>query len=298
MPGSLTADVPQPLMKKGSAMTRHDAWTRGLGFSMMLWAAPALAAQPRAALPAAFEPNAGQTDPSVRYLLRTQPGTFFFAPSEVVFAPSTSGASPVRVRFVGANPAPRFATGPRGVATVNYLLGADPKRWRTGLPTYSEIRYEDLYPGVALAYGAEGGLLKGTYTVAPGTDPQRIRWRYQDGKVSVDEAGRLQVRTGSGAATLTKHAPIAWQQVGGRRVPVAARYAMAGDGSVGFAVGKYDRGRTLTIDPVIEYSTPSSVQPRLDPAVGHEPQEGHEDVDGVRDPLLREGQGYRRRVER
>ena len=236
-------------------MTTVPAWTRRLWFSMMFCATPVLAAEPGKPLPAAFEPNAGQTDASVRYLLRTQLGTFFFTPSEVVLAPSTPGPSPLRMRFVDANPAPRFQTGAPGSGTVNYLRGRDPQRWQTGLSTYSEIRYQDLYPGVALAYTADGLPLKGTYTVAPGTDPQRIRWRYQDGEPRVDETGRLQVRMGSGAGTLTEEAPVAWQEAGGRRVPVSARYAIAADGSVGFVLGDYDRSRVLTIDPVIEYST-------------------------------------------
>jgi hypothetical protein len=234
-------------------MTSHHVRITSLGLG--LWLLPLAASAASARLPAAFEPNAGQTDASVHYLLRTQLGTYFFTPSEVVLAPSTTRPSPLRMQFVDANPAPRFQSGTPRAATVNYLLGADPKRWRTSLPTYSEIRYEDLYPGVALAYSADGRPLKGTYTVAPGTDPQRIRWRYRDGDPRVDEAGRLQVRMGDGGSALTEEAPVAWQEVAGRRVPVSARYVVAADGSVGFALGAYDHGRTLTIDPVIEYST-------------------------------------------
>jgi len=219
-------------------------------------ASAGLASAAGSRLPVAFEPNAGQTDPSVRFLLRTQLGTFFFTPSEVVLAPSQAapGDIPLRMRFLDANPNPRIRGSVPRSATVNYLIGSDPERWHTGLSTHSEIRYEDLYPGVALAYSADGRPLKGTYTIAPGTDPQRIRWRYEDGEASVDEAGRLQVRMGSGA-TLTEEAPIAWQEVDGRRAPVSARYSISADGSVGFAVGDYDRRWPLTIDPVIEYST-------------------------------------------
>src|SRR4029453_1636095 len=155
--------------------------------SLGLWLLPLAAAASSARLPAAFEPNAGQTDASVHYLLRTQLGTYFFTPAEVVLAPSTTRHSPLRMRFVDANPPPQFQSGTPRAATVNYFLGADPRRWRAGLPTYSEIRYEDLYPGVALAYSADGRPLKGTYTIAPGTDPHRIRWRYQDGDPRVDE---------------------------------------------------------------------------------------------------------------
>jgi hypothetical protein len=204
-------------------------------------------------LPIAFELNAGQTHASVRYLLRTQLGTFFFTPSEIVLAPSDS-SSPLRMRFLDANPGPPIDGREPRKGRVNYILGGDPSRWQTGVPTFAELHYTDLYPGVVLAYSANGRPLKGTYTVAPGADPGRIRWRYEGGEARVDEAGRLQISM-SGASSLSEEAPIAWQEVDGRRAPVSARYAISADGSVGFAVGDYDRGRPLTIDPVIAYST-------------------------------------------
>jgi len=241
-------------------MTSHRSRVASLGFTLLLLPLAASAASSR--LSPSFEPNAGQTDASVRFLLRTQLGTFFFTPSEVVLAPSTPraapDAAPLRVRFVDANPGSRVASGMPLSGKVNYLLGSDPGAWHTGLPTYSEISYADLYPGVALAYSADGRPLKGTYTVAPGADPGRIRWRYEGGEARVDEAGHLQIRMaggGNGAVALTEEAPIAWQEIDGRRVPVSARYVIAADGSVGFAIGEYDRGRPLTIDPVITYST-------------------------------------------
>jgi RHS repeat-associated protein len=45
------------------------------------------------------------------------------------------------------------------------------------------------------------------------------------------------------------------QDVDGRRVPVAVRYVIGQDQSVGFTLGAYDRTRPLTIDPTLTYST-------------------------------------------
>jgi hypothetical protein len=218
---------------------------------------PALAAAEPRRLPAAFEPNAGQTDPSVRYSLRTSLGTYFFTSSGMVLAPSTQAATdgaPLRLRFVGADPATPVQGGAALSGRVNYLMGNDPARWRTDLPTYADITYDGLYPGVTLTYSVDGRPLKGTYIVAPWTDPARIRWRYEDGAATLDDAGRLLIRA-RGGATLTEDPPVAWQEIEGGRVPVSARYAIGGDGSVGFAIGPYDRSRPLTIDPIIEYST-------------------------------------------
>src|SRR6185436_11723602 len=158
----------------------------------------------------------------------------FFTGSEVVLASST--ASPLSVRFLGADPGARVDAAERGPGTVNYFVGSDPQRWHAGLPTYAEVRYADLYPGIVLSYRAEGQPLKGTYVVAPGADPSHIRWRYEGGFAVLDEAGRLNVRTAAGDAALTEDPPLAWQEDEGRRVPVGARYELGEDGSVGFAL--------------------------------------------------------------
>jgi hypothetical protein len=235
----------------------------GTPVAVLLLAVPALAMGPQPArlpvtpaaavaarpLPLAFEPNAGQTDPSVRFLARTRTGTIFFT-SDGLVVPD------LRMRFVDSNPHATIEGGAALPGKISRLVGNDPRSWQKGLPTFSEIRYVDVFPGVILSYAGGAGPLKGTYTVAPGADPARIRWRYDGGRPRVQEDGRLEVLSApDAAAVLTEEAPIAWQDVEGRRVPVAASYAVADDGSVGFRLGEYDRARPLTVDPVISYST-------------------------------------------
>ena len=234
-------------------MTRSSLRTALALVALVVVAPPVRAAGPPIKATPYFEPNAGQAGADARFLLRTGTGTFFFTGSEVVMAAPT--ASPLRVRFLGADPAAALEGAEAQPGTVNYFVGSDPARWQAGLPTFAELRYANLYPGIVLGYRADGHPLKGTYTVAAGADPDRIRWRYEGGEARVDEAGRLQVTTGNGDATVTEEPPLAWQDLEGGRVPVAARYAMGPDGSVGFAIAAYDRRRPLTIDPVIVYST-------------------------------------------
>src|SRR5262249_6057415 len=58
------------------------------------------------------------------------------------------------------------------------------------------------------------------------------------------------------AGDMTEQAPVLYQQNSdGSRQPVSGRYVLEGNNQVGFAVGAYDPGRTLTIDPVLVYST-------------------------------------------
>lgn len=238
---------------------------------------PALYSPGLSKLPLSFEPNAGQSNQAVRFLARASGGTLFFTPSGVSLTLNQTGAravaakapqvgspllshetiSPstvVRILFSGANPNPIVDNGVLLPGKVNYMLGNDPAQWHTDLPTYAGITYRDLYPGINLTYEGTDGLLKGTYNVSPGADPGHIRWRY-DGtqKVAIDKAGNLQVTSAS--TTLTEQAPIAWQDIMGYRVPVDARYTLASDGTVSFALGSYNRAYALTIDPTLIYST-------------------------------------------
>lgn len=101
-----------------------------------------------------------------------------------------------------------------------------------------------MHPGVDLRYDGNDGQLKATYTVAPGADPSTIRWRYDGaGAARIDARGDLRVELAPGARgsanpgrQLVEHAPVAWQDVAGRRRPVETRYTVSADGSVGFAL--------------------------------------------------------------
>ncbi len=204
----------------------------------------------------AFEPNVGQAAAPVRYLARTPEATLYFAASEVVIA----GPSPwvLRLRFVGGNP--QAAVIPSGdiAGKANYFLGRDPTRWRTNVPTHAAITYRGLYPGIDLRYSGDQAALKGTYTIAPGADPSRIRWRYQGADaVRLGVEGDLQIvaRRSGNLRRLTERSPVAWQVVNGQRIMIPAAYVVAPDGTVSFALGRYEDTLPLVIDPAIVYST-------------------------------------------
>ena len=227
-------------------------------------------------LPLAFEPNEGQTAPSVRFVAHAPGGTLFFAQSEVVLALQT-GSVPgdehtmgpiaaravssipqsevVRLQFVGANTSANIQADSSLPGKVNYIKGKDRSNWHTGLPTYGEITYSGLYAGVDLRYEGTGGKLKGTYTLAPGADSSAIMWRYSGAsQATVDDVGNLQIVV-SPQLTLTEQAPVAWQEVDGKRTEVGVKYVEHGQGAFGFALGNYDRTQPLIIDPTLTYST-------------------------------------------
>ncbi len=224
-------------------------------------------------LPLSFEPNVGQYSEPIHFLTHSSGGTLAFTSAGLTLAlthsaPKASQAvaevafslqneqptSSVSVIFSGANPDLIITDGSQLLEKVNYLLGDDPLKWHTNVPTYSGIQYRNLYPGINMSYEGTDGRIKGTYTVAPGADPSSIGWLYGGAdQIKLDPAGNLQITVGS--TVLVEQSPIAWQMLGGKRVAVSAEYRLAQDGNVRFIVGSYDKTVPLVIDPTLVYST-------------------------------------------
>ncbi len=198
-----------------------------------------------------FEPNRGQTAPAVDYLARGPGYGVFLTAGEAVLA--FGDRTPVRLRLLGASPAPEV-TGLGGLpGRVNYLVGDDPDGWMAGVPTYSRVRYRGVYPGIDLVYHGAGGRLEYDFVVAPGADPGTIRLGFGGvAGVGTDARGGLVLTTPTGVIRQAK--PYLYQEIGGVRSPVSGGYLLEGD-RVGFSLGRYDPDRPLIIDPVLSYST-------------------------------------------
>lgn len=196
----------------------------------------------------AFESNAGQFDPQVRYLLRG-PGYRVHLLGDGALLQGRDGA-PVHLRIVGAD----GQAGTRGEQRLpgarNYLLGSDPSAWRHGVPAYEAVRYSGVYPGIDLVYHGRNGALEYDFVLAPGADPTDIRLRYDGARPARRADGALLI---GGVVQLP---PVAYQEVEGKRRHVEVDYALLASNEVAFRVGAYDASRTLVIDPVLTFSTP------------------------------------------
>lgn len=89
--------------------------------------------------------------------------------------PSAQPPSFFCLKLLRANPAVKVTGVNELPGKSNYLIGNDPKKWRTNVPTYGSVRYENIYPGVDLVYyGKQGGQLEYDFVVAPGADSRLI----------------------------------------------------------------------------------------------------------------------------
>jgi hypothetical protein len=207
-------------------------------------------------LPLAFVPNRGQTDARVRYSAQQAGMSVFFTRGEAVLslAKGKKGAA-LALRFLGASPA-AIEGRHLGTGRVNYLLGNDTAKWHSGLPSYGQVVYRNLWPGVDMVFRGAAGQLKYEFVLRPGAKVTNIRLAYRGaGALSLDKAGNLLIPTPLGV--LRDERPRSYQEIHGRRVPVASRFSLAANHAraYGVAVGQYDSQQPLVIDPGLVYST-------------------------------------------
>jgi hypothetical protein len=229
-------------------------------------------------LPLAFEANQGQTAADVRFLSRGDGYSLFLTEQEAVLAlrQSAPGATRrldrtklskvrsntrgveklafLRMRLDGANPSATVAGVNRMPTRVNYFIGNDPKKWHTDIPTYSQVQYHDVYPGVDLLFYGNQQRLEYDFVVAPGADAKAIALDVQGAsKLRIDPNGNLRLKVAGGEVELQK--PVIYQEVNGERREIAGNYAIANNHEVHFSISNYDGTRPLTIDPVLNYVT-------------------------------------------
>jgi hypothetical protein len=216
-------------------------------------------------LPLYFESNQGQTASGVRFLARAGGYTAFLTGQETVLLyhkgmPSQEHGrdAVVRMRLAGSRESSAIEGGERLPGIVNYLIGDDPSKWHTRIPTYSEVDRDQVYPGIDLTYRPDGKQLEFDFRVAPGVNPDPIRMIYSGAsRMHLSVVGDLILDTDAGPVSILK--PFAYQQIGSKRAPVAVSYGLLPGGEVEFQVGKYDHGSALVIDPTVgpsvDYST-------------------------------------------
>jgi hypothetical protein len=201
-----------------------------------------------AGTPLNFEPNRGQAQNGVQFVAR---GPAYVVSLSDAGATLASEGSALRLRVVGSRDAVTPAAEQPLPGVVNYYIGNDPKLWLTDIKTYGKVRYAGVYPGVDLVYYGTQGRLEYDFTVAAGASAMPIHLAIEGAEgVRLDRKGGLRVQAKFHEVAF-EH-PHAYQVASGRRVPVAARYKLAGN-TVRFELGAYDHSKPLIIDPVLSY---------------------------------------------
>jgi hypothetical protein len=235
-------------------------------------------------LPISFEPNLGQAAPGVKYLARGRGYAIFFMPDRAVLSlqgklpggnlasssrssaveqrisdrkqsPSNGiGPTTMQIGLKGANSAPRIVGLAELPGKKNYIVGSDSSRWHTRIPTYADVKYENVYAGIDMVYYGSQHELEYDFIVAPGADPGLIEVSIGPARrLRVDSSGELVAEIGS--SEIRQKKPRIYQWTDGRETAISGHYVLLADGDFKFQIGHYDRTKPLIIDPSLVYWT-------------------------------------------
>ena len=197
-----------------------------------------------------------ETGASGNFIARASGAEFAITPGGAEFSlTKASGQSAdCRMQFLGANTAAHITGESRLGGTVNYLLGGESGQWRTGVPTFAQVRVENIYPGVNVVYYGSQQKLEYDFNLAAGVSPSVIALRFDGAKkIFTNPQGELIVTLRDGE--VVQHAPVAYHIVSGTRHEVAAGYQIVDAHTAAFTLGNYDHAAPLVIDPVLSYSS-------------------------------------------
>lgn len=109
------------------------------------------------------------------------------------------------------------------VTKVSDFRGKDPSKWKSGIPTYEMVNFGEVYEGIELKLKAYGSSIEKLFCVHPHADPEAIKIKLSGAKaLKVNEKGQLEVETELGIVKFSR--PVAYQEIKGKRVDIAAEY--------------------------------------------------------------------------
>jgi hypothetical protein len=137
----------------------------------------------------------------------------------------------------------------------NYLLGNDPKRWRSGAKSFAQVVYPGLYGGVDLRLREGGGVLEYDLYLVPGADLSQVIVRCEGvSDLEVDEQGGLLMHSAQGV--LRQSPPVTWCVLpSGEREPLECEFVVLDGARFGFRLAEHDAGLPVVIDPGLEWAT-------------------------------------------
>ena len=208
-----------------------------------------------------FVENLGQWDEHVRFEAQLHNATIFLeddgitvALSEPILhpAPATSlRRHAYKMRFVGSTPTEPHALQQQS-DYYNYFIGNDPSRWRSKVPAYGMVRYNNIYPGIDLELFTASNALKYNLVVAAGADATAIVIEY-DGADGVTASGDLRIATS--VRDVVELHPYVYQHIDGKEVEVPSRWKTLGHNRAAIEIGTYDHSRELVIDPTLIFAS-------------------------------------------
>ncbi len=124
-----------------------------------------------------------------------------------------------------------------------------------GNSTFRRVGYHDLWDGISVQYDVTvDGLAESTYIVSPNANPENIQLQY-NAPYSIETDGTLLFKHPTEKGWFTQTAPIAWQQINGKRLMVEVAFEKRKNDVLGFQLKNYNQNYPINIDPVYQWHT-------------------------------------------
>ncbi|NOT58675.1 MAG: hypothetical protein HOP19_00445 [Acidobacteria bacterium] len=202
-----------------------------------------------------FTANQGQAEAGVRFTAQGMGYQMEVTGTEARLALQSPAKEPavITMKLLGAHAQPRVTGSDELPGKSNFLIGDDPREWRTDVAQYARVTAHAVYPGIDLVYYGKQQELEYDFVVAPGADAEAIRLGFNGAsQPTLDAQGALVLHTAAGE--VRQHAPMVYQETVNGRTIIAGRYRLHEAKAVSFELGKYDRSLPLVIDPVLSYA--------------------------------------------
>ncbi|MGI8597610.1 MAG: SBBP repeat-containing protein, partial [Chitinophagaceae bacterium] len=231
-------------------------------------------------LPLHFEPNQGQINTEeVKFISRGNGYQTFLSATEAVLSlhqspppahtvkqtpqdkikrlkkkTKTGKPAIVTMQIIGANKEASSTGIEQLEGKSNYFFGNDSAKWKTDVPNYKRVQFDEVYEGIDLQYYGNQRQLEYDFVVKPGADPEQIKLQFKGvSELSVNNEGELILKTKLGE--LKQKKPFIYQTTeDGSKQEVAGSYKVTGQ-KVSFDLVDYDTTKELIIDPILVYST-------------------------------------------
>ena len=109
-------------------------------------------------------------------------------------------ATPQLITLVplGAKKNPEIVAEGQQECKVNYLIGNDPAKWKTHIPTYQSVVYRELYKGIDMKFYGNNRQMEYDIIVKPGASPSRVQLSYVGVEdVRIHDNGDMEIVLGS-----------------------------------------------------------------------------------------------------
>jgi hypothetical protein len=183
-------------------------------------AGPPVAVGSYANIPLHFEPNRGQAPAEAMFISRGRGYSLYLTATGPVLGLAAGGSAAattnLTIAFGGGNPLPEIVGLEPIGGRVNYFRGSDPSEWIVNVPTFAQVAYRDVYPGVDILWYGNQRELEFDVVIAPGADPRSVRLDVSGVRsVEIDSRGEVVLVSDAGRTALRK--PFVYQQAEGER---------------------------------------------------------------------------------